>query len=219
MATGTESYEITLPEADAIRKTASGILESSEYRLEPAERLNTGILEEIIDGILDFLASFRHFFAGLYELSPFLAYGFVLLLLIILILLIWHIFYSFRSALRNTVVEKDFTLDEEVSEKPHLWERRAFEAAENGDYISGLRYLFRACLLRLSEPRGGIVRYAATNKEYLAEYAGTRFFSPLSCFVELIDYKWYGGEDCARSDYERGVESYEYLKRELKNVE
>ena len=85
---------------------------------------------------------------------------------------------------------------------PETWERRAQEAFMNQEYIAAVRYLFRACLLRLERANKHRIRRGATNREYLRRYRETAAFEPLSRFVEVIDTKWYGGGSCVLEDYQ-----------------
>jgi hypothetical protein len=218
-----------LPPPETIRRTAEEVLQRPYFKLEPAS-YNLSLYQRILGffaRILGFLARlFRPIgsaFAALYAVSPFLAWLFVIVLLLVAAALIVHIVYSFKKALEKRKEMQDFSVLEEKSvDEPEGWEERAREAAGNADYISALRFLFRASLLRLERARERPFKRAATNREYLRRFRETPAYDPLSFFVDMIDVKWYGGGECTEEHYEQGTHAHvliRNLERELAHVD
>ena len=101
---------------------------------------------------------------------------------------------------------------------PLALERLAQEAVAQGDFISAVRYLFRACLVRLQANDERTFRPGMTNREYLRRFRKTSFVDSLALFVELIDTKWYGGGDCRREDYESCRTAYALIQQQMKDI-
>jgi hypothetical protein len=81
-------------------------------------------------------------------------------------------------------------------------EQLAERASLAGDYIGGVRLLFRAALRRIELFEHKKLRPGITNRELLRRYRTSPLAAPLARFVETIDLKWYGSLPCERADYE-----------------
>jgi hypothetical protein len=89
--------------------------------------------------------------------------------------------------------------------------KQAEAARTEGNYILGVRLLFRACLLLLEQREGKKFRPGATNREHLNRYRQTPLYDWLSRFVWIIDSKWYGSEVCLPADFAACHEAYERI--------
>ncbi len=187
-------------------------MQRPHFDLQPAE-YDLTVLSRIRDFLDNLFKPILDAFGVLFDISPFLAWAVVLALLVIAIALIVHVVYSFRSALqgrtRKTVAPEG---SRNRTASPLDWEKAADLASENGNYTKGLRCLFRACLIRLEQAKGGRVRPGTTNREYLRRYRNTPAADPLSLMVQLIDSKWYGGEPCNEKEFSLAHEAHSRLK-------
>lgn len=200
-ALGAESP--ALPPPEIIRQKAEEILSRPEYKLESAGWDFTPIAQWSLDILRKILSPIASAINGIFEISPWLGWLTIVLLLTITALLIAHIIYSIAKAMREKKkLEPALESGYEPEQVPETWERRAQEAFANQEYLAAVRYLFRACLLRLELANKRRIRCGATNREYLRRYRDTPAFEPLSRFVEVIDTKWYGGGSCLLEDYQ-----------------
>ena len=79
-------------------------------------------------------------------------------------------------------------------------ELKAEQAEAQGDFIGAVRLLFRASLLRIERAEERPIRRGITNWELLRRYRTSPLFAPLERFVQTIDSKWYGHDECVRDD-------------------
>jgi hypothetical protein len=190
------------PSAEMIRDTAREILARPDYQLKPLGDADFALLRSIWDTLKWLLSPFSGLFDRLYAISPILAFAYVLTMVLVLVGLVWHIVYTFRVALRSRQEVRGYSGEAGRGLEPGELESHARLAAERQDYISAVRYLFQACLLRLEQRQRHPLRKSATNREYLRRFAGTPAYEPLLCFVDIIDSKWYGQGRCEMSDFE-----------------
>jgi len=211
-----------LPPPEVIRQTAEKILKGSDYHIE-AVQYDLSLMERVLKFIGNLFRPLIKLFQGFFDVSPVLGWVVIVVLAFVLVALIVHIIYAFKTALQSRMKPSDLAMQEEgMVDKPALWEERADKAAAASDYISALRFLFRAGLLRLEEAYDRTFKRAATNREYLRRFKQTPAFEPLSLFVEVIDTKWYGGNVCMSDDYQKGKDAHSSIRRiamELKNAQ
>jgi len=208
-----------IPPPGVIRRTAQEVIQRPDYNLDAVHRDYTSLIERILKAIADLLRPFQDAFRALYVASPFLAWAVFGSLLLIAVALIVHIAYTFRLALQGRRHARGtLELEDEAAARPDVWEGKAGEAAALGDFISAVRCLFRACLLRLEAARGGNLKRGATNREYLRRFGDTAASEPLHLFVETIDTKWYGGGTSTRDDYERCIGAHSAVARAARDM-
>ena len=200
----------SLPPPETIQKTAQEVLARPYYKLEVSPyEYDFSLLKPIVRFIGTILRPFQYAFAALRAISPVLAWIFIIVLCLLLAGLIAHIIYSFKVALAKRKHRGGLAAaQKEMADEPAEWEKKAGESAASGDYISALRYLFRACLLRLERAHKRPLRRGATNREYLGFFRKSSAYGPLSFFVEMIDYKWYGGDSCTLENYQEGKNAH-----------
>jgi hypothetical protein len=200
----------TLPPPDAIRRTAEEILARSYFDLDTGE-IDLTFLRRIAAWFEELLAPFNTFFQGLYATSPVLALLLIAGLFVIVVLLVWHIAYTFKLALRRRDGSGPVDLSEDAPDDPAAWEREAAAAAGRGEYVTALRALLRAALLRLEAAAERRLRPAVTNREYLRRFRATPAHEPLAALVGLVDAKWYGSSPCTGEDYREGENAHRQL--------
>ena len=154
--------------------------------------------------VLRWLATpFRWLLGALEGLPEWLRWSVVLGLVGILVLLVFHISYTIVGAITGPRHKRGLEVaDPRAPRDPAALERQAAEAATRGDFITAIRLLFVACLLRLelAEKRG--FRAGTTNREHLRRHQGSAVFEPLKVFVEMIDTRWYGRGVCGPEEFE-----------------
>lgn len=134
----------------------------------------------------------------LYNASPVVYYFVIVILLILLMIFIWHIIKSFKIAFaRKTVIQYNPTQKTRAL-TPDDYIKQANDAGKREDYITAIRLLFRCCLIHLEQ---GKFRPAVTNRQYIKRHLNTAAEAPLRTFVNLVDYKWYGGRECNKEDW------------------
>lgn len=190
------------PSADVIRQTARDILARPDYRLKPLGSDDLAWLRWLWNVLKAVLAPLGRLFHTLWDVSPVLAIAYVVALVVVLVVLLWHIVYSFRVALHGRLDDRGYTGAEHRVVDPEELEARARQAAQRQDYITAVRWLFQACLLRLEPADRRALRRGATNHEYLRRFRGTAAYEPLRRFVVVIDFKWYGQGRCERADFD-----------------
>lgn len=208
-----------LPPPEIIRQKAEEILSRPEYKLESASWDFTPIVQGFLDMLRKVLSPIASAINGIFEISPWLGWLTIVALLTITALLIAHIIYSIAKAMREKKkLEPALASGYEPEFVPEAWEKRAQEAFASQEYLVAVRYLFRACLLRLELANKRRLRRGATNREYLRRYRDTAAFEPLSRFVEVIDTKWYGGGSCVLGDYQDCARAHSTICRFTEKV-
>ena len=194
---------IPIPSSEALREKAMEIVSGRDYQINSGQTDNSWSLLLLLEIIRWILMPFIWLFKLTEGLPDFLRWIIVLGLAALLVLLIGHIVYSFVTAIRRPKRIRDAGLDsrhrridaEEV-------ERLAGDAAGRADYVTAIRLLFRASVLRLERAENKSLRPGTTNRELLRRYQGRPSLNEsLRLFVETIDRKWYGDEICSEIDY------------------
>lgn len=203
-----------LPEPDIIRRTAEEVIQRPEFRLEPRGNSGEAMMDLILRIVWWLLTPLRWIFELTEGLAEWLRWLIVLGLFLVLVLLITHIVYTVWKALRRPKRARSYSLDSEPRRlDPATLERQADEALVRHDYITAIRLLFRADLLRLEKYEGRKYRAGTTNREYLYRYRSSPIFQPMKSFVETIDVKWYGRGTCSLEDYEACRQAHTHIRR------
>jgi hypothetical protein len=200
-----------LPDAQIVRQTAREVLARPEYRLDAAPDFSDAIAAfwDMVRRMVELLHSL---FDRLYDMSPLLAYGLFLALVISLFLLVGHMSWTVMTVVRGDRRSLDLLADATRRQvDPAQLAREADDAGARGNYILGVRLLYRACLARLEQAEEKPFRPGATNREHLNRYRSTPLYDGLSRLVSMIDLKWYGDEPCLASDFAECRDAYERI--------
>ena len=193
-----------LPPSDAIREKVAEVLARPEFQVKPesAEAAfdTFAIMLKVIGWILKPFIWVLEMTEGL---PAVLRWSIVGGLFVLLVLLVVHLGITITRAMRGPVRDKLVKAAEAVTQlDPQHFESRAEQAALRGEWVDAMRFLFRASLLRLESREKRRFRVGTTNREHLRRYRGTPLFSPIQALVDLIDRKWYRGEDSSAEDFE-----------------
>ncbi|GHV19939.1 hypothetical protein AGMMS49959_06170 [Planctomycetales bacterium] len=188
-----------LPDNEIIAATAQTVLRDPQYATaaQPEAMLFSRYLAQALDAVFNRLRPWLEQAQAFSENSPTLYYVAVGVCLLLLFGIGADLVYSLYLAARRRRVELSLTASGECTAADYL--ATAQEAAERGDYLTSLRAVFQATLWRLDN---GKIQPAATNRQYLRRFARTAAETPLRALVNLLDRKWYGGEPCARADWQ-----------------
>jgi Domain of unknown function (DUF4129) len=201
-----------LPSPEVVRNTARQVLARPEFQLDSSEAAES--LWEFLHRLaFEVLGAFRAFFEWLYQMSPLLAWLFVAALVFTLLLLVGHILWTIVMVIRRD--RRQTALADALSNQkvnPAELARQAEAARDRGEYILGVRLLFRACLALLEQREGRTFRPGATNREYLLRYRQTPLYDWLARFVWMIDSKWYGSAACLPADFAACREAYDRIR-------
>jgi hypothetical protein len=193
----------SLPDPEIIRRTAEDVLARPAYQLDPSRRHGETIFEFLFAVLRWIISPLLRLFDALEGMPDWLRWIIVVGLGVLLVALVVHLIYSLTATLRvprrsSRLLSGSLrrTLD------PAVLEREAEDAAIRDDFITAVRFLFRACLLRLARAEKRRFRPGLTNREHLTRYRDTSVFDCMELFVETIDTRWYGGSVCVLEDYE-----------------
>jgi len=193
----------TLPDPETIRRTAEEVLRRPDYQLHPqpdSGRIVLELLERVLRWIL---TPFQWLLDALGGLPAWLRWPIVIGLAALLILLVLHIGYTIVRAVSGPRQKRG--LAAAVPRRPRdpaALERQAAEAVSRGDFITAIRLLFVACLLRLELAEKRAFRAGTTNREHLRRHQDSPVFEPLKLFVEIIETRWYGRGVCGLEEFE-----------------
>ena len=201
------------PEPETIRRVAQEVIRRPDYQFGTGDDHQPTLLAWLLDLFWWATTPIRALFDMLHDISPPLAWLVIVLLVVILIALIAHIIYTFKQALARPGRGRLDVPREAAPPDPGTLERQAGDAAAAGNYISAVRLLFRACLLRLQQLDRRPLRRGITNRELLRRYQSTSIVDALRLFVDTIDRKWYGHEVCTAADYEQCAQAHDQIRR------
>ncbi|MBC8115831.1 MAG: DUF4129 domain-containing protein [Candidatus Saccharimonas sp.] len=195
--------QAAIPSPETLREKAAEIVAGRDYRLDSGQSDNGWMFALMLEIIEWILVPFRWLFDLTEGLPSVLRWMIVLGLAAIVALLIGHIVYSIVTAVRGPKRVSGSGLEERRrSIDPAELERLAGEAARRADYITAIRFLFRACVVRLERSEKKMNRPGTTNRELLRRYRSRPGLGDsLRQLVETIDRKWYGDEACSDADY------------------
>ena len=186
-----------MPDPETIRRTAQEVVYRPEFQIRP-----THDSRFVWDLVWRILRPILRFFSRLWDISPVLAWAVVIGLSALAIALLVHIVYAFRTALVRRTHLGDALRQDSRKIDPIELERQAEDAAVREDFITAVRLLFRAALLRIAQTEKRELRPGTTNREYLRRYAQSKYAGSLQQFVDVIDAKWYGLGLCSAGDYQ-----------------
>jgi hypothetical protein len=148
-------------------------------------------------------APFQWLLDALAGLPGWLRWPVVLGLAALLMLLVFHIGYTIVGAVRGPRQKRGLAAAlPRTSRDPDVLERQAADAVSHGDFITAVRLLFAACLLRLELAEKRPFLAGTTNREHLRRHRDSPVFEPLRLFVEIIETRWYGRGICGLEDFE-----------------
>ena len=208
---------ISIPSSQALREKAMEIVSGRDYQINTGQSDNSWSLLLLLEIIRWILMPFIWLFNLTAGLPDFLRWIIVLGLAALLMLLIGHIVYSFVTAIRRPKRIGDAGLDSRHRRiDPEEVERLAGDAAGRSDYVTAIRLLFRASVLRLELAEKKSHRPGTTNRELLRRYqARPSLNESLKLFVETIDKKWYGDQICSDADYAACQQAHREVRRAL----
>jgi flagellin-like protein len=197
----------------AVRRTAQEVLARPEYQLDAPPDFSE-VFRLIWNFILSIVEVVQGIFRWLWAISPPLALLVFFAMVVTACLLLGHIVWTLMAVLSRERRSID-PLSESKGRKvdPAELARAADEASAKGNYILGVRLLYRACLARLEQVERKPFRPGATNREHLDRYRGTTLYDWLYRFVSIIDLKWYGPEPCLATDFAECRDAYQRICR------
>jgi hypothetical protein len=135
-------------------------------------------------------------------------------LAVLLILLVVHIAYTIVRAVRGPRQKRGAAvIDPRAPRDPTLLERQAAEAVARSDFITAIRLLFLASLLRMELVEKRAFRAGTTNREHLRRHQNSPVFDPLRLFVETIETRWYGRGVCGPDDYQACLAAHAQIRQ------
>jgi hypothetical protein len=192
-----------LPDPDTIRRTAEQVLRRPEFRLDPQPDSGAWLLRWLMRILRWVAAPFRWLFDALEGLPDWLRWLVVIGLVVLLVLLVLHIAYSIVVAVRGPRMRRGPAAAVGAAPRdPVVLEGQAAESVARGDFLTAIRLLFLACLLRLEKAEQRVFRAGTTNREHLRRHRGSPVFEPLGQFVEIIETRWYGQGACGPEDFD-----------------
>ncbi len=205
------------PAVEQIRAKAAEITARDAYDLQ-VRRADHTWFQDLLDEIYRWLAvPFRWIFDLTEGWPQFLRWAVILGLVALLLFLVWHILYSLARAMRDPLRggSAPKKADRAVL-KPEELERRAETARNSADYMTAVRLLFRAVVLRLEQAEEKPPRPGTTNRGLLRRYRDRPpVVDALRVFVETVDAKWYGDAPCEETDYSVCRAAYDDVRRRI----
>lgn len=203
--------------ASEIQAKAAEIVARSDYQLDPPKQ-NSGWLLDLFAELLSWiLIPFRWIFEATEGMPEFVRWLIVIALAVALLLLAAHIVYTLAKALGGESSKRKSLTKADLAERridPKRLESLADEAAAKLDYITAVRLLFRAGVLRIEAKEEKKNRPGATNRELLRRYQKQpTLAAALRLFVDTIDRKWYGDETCTDTDYAACRSAHDDVRR------
>lgn len=202
-----------MPDPEMIRRTAEEVLRRPEFQLEPRPDSGATVLDWLLR-ILHWVLMPIQWLIDAFSFLPFpLAVMVVVALVAIVIVLVLHITYTIVMAVTGSGSKRGVgAAVRETIRDPSILERQASEAVARGDFITGIRLLFAACLLRLETAEKRPFRPGTTNREHLRRRKDSPLFEPLKRFVDTIETRWYGEGACGPDDFEACRAAYTRIR-------
>lgn len=206
------------PAPETIRRSAAEVLSNPEFRIEQDTRAGDTIVDLMLQFLEWLIAPFRWLFDAMDGLPDGLRWVVVVGLFILLLVLVGHIIYTLTSSLRPSTRRARFSSALSSNRKINAeeFEQLAQEAIAEHDYISAVRFLFRACLVHLQTLEGRMHSPGLTNRQYVRRYRKSRFVESLQYFVDIIDTSWYGKGICREEEYLKCRDAYSEIRRQTK---
>jgi hypothetical protein len=208
----------TLSDPETIRRTAEEVLRRPYYQLHPKPESGATFLDLLLRAIRWILKPVEWLLEALSGLPGWLRWPIAVGLAVVLVLVVAHIIYTITKALRGPGQKLGVNaLDRRLPRDPALLERQAGEAVARGDFMTAIRLLFHACLLRLERAEKRVFRAGTTNREHLRGHRDSPVFEPLKLFVETIETRWYGRGECGPEDYEACLAAHARIRQLAKD--
>ena len=186
-----------LPDPETIRRTAEQVLRRPDYQLDPQPDSGPTLLELLQRFFRWILTPFQWLLGALEGLPGWLRWSIAVGLAALLILLVLHLGYTIVRAVRGPRQKRGLAAAlQRTPRDPAALERQAAEAVSRGDFITAIRLLFLACLLRLELAEKRALLAGTTNREHLRRHRDSPVFEPLRLLVEIIETRWYGRGVC-----------------------
>jgi hypothetical protein len=191
------------PASDAIRRKATEIVSRADYELRPRPDSSEWMRDLLWEALEWILKPFVWLFGLTEGLPEPVRWLIMIALTVLLVVLTGHMIYSLVQAVQSP--RRRTGLEEHALRgraDPNELERQAEDSAARGDYITAVRLLFRAGVLRLEKLENKPNRPGTTNRELLRRYQRyPKLAESLRSLVDTIDRKWYGEEQCLPNDY------------------
>lgn len=212
--------QATIPSPERIRERAAEIVAGPDYRIDSGKTDSGWVFDLMLELLEWILLPFRWVFHLTEGLPSFLRWMIVIALAVIVVLLVAHIIYSIAIAVRSPKTSGAASWDERRrTVSPSDLERLADEAAQQADHITAIRYLFRAGVARVELADKKPNRPGTTNRELLRRFRNRpALLQAFSRFVDTIDHKWYGDENCSEADYLACREAHEKIRQNIKET-
>lgn len=191
------------PNPERIRTQAAEILARDDYDLTVRGHEGTWFVDLLMKLLEWLLIPFRWVFQMTEGLPEVFRWLIILAMIVLLGLLVWHMLASIIRAVRGETGRlQAVKAARRRAVDPEELEQEADAAGRQGDYVTAVRRLFRAAVLRLERSDKRPLRPGTTNRALLRRYGDRPTVGQaLGLFVETIDRKWYGNEPCLEADY------------------
>jgi hypothetical protein len=189
-----------LPSSETLREKAEEVVSRAYYELEAGEPPEDP--SRLLDLIRAILKPFEWLYDRMEGVPDSIRWVIIIFLAALLLLLIAHIVYTLVGAIRGPAAKRRRAYTPSSRDvDPADLEIQAEKAGQGGDFIGGVRLLFRAALRRIEIAEKKRLRPGFTNRELLRRYATSPLREPLKRFVDVIELKWYGNEPCEQGDF------------------
>jgi len=207
-----------LPDPETIRRTAAEILENPEFQIDQDTKLGGTIVDMALLVLEWVLVPFRWLFNAMDGLPDGLRWVVVLGLSALLLFFVGHLLYTLVTTCRPQTQNSKFisALASRRKRSAGDFEQLAQEARTQHDFISAVRFLFRASLVHLQSLEGRAFSPGLTNRQYLRRYQKSPFLESLQSFVDIIDTSWYGNGVCQEAEYLKCRDAYAEIRRQTK---
>jgi len=193
----------TPPSAETIRARAAEVLARDGYDLEVHGRERSW-LRHLFDTLLDGLLAPLRWIYDLTEGLPGVFRWLIILALVGLLgLIVWHMLWTIMRAIQGDGGHlKSSAIGNRRQIDPEELEQEAEAAGRRGDYVTAVRRLFRAAVVRLERSEKRALRPGTTNRGLLRRYGDRPTLGgALRLLADMVDRKWYGDEPCSEAEY------------------
>lgn len=197
------NYSQQIPEPSVIREKALEIVQGEEYQLESLSRSDDTYLLELFLRFFRWIGDIFRFLDGLLGGLPAgFRWAIIIALVVVLTLVIMHMINTIILMVKKAGGSGQYKLTSESNRpRPEIYEQEAEKYVNSGDYISAIRSLFLACLLRLENHEKKTFPRGMTNRQHLRRFQGTPVYDSFRKIVDVIDIKWYGEGECHEYDF------------------
>ena len=186
---------------ELVRSSLDGIFDDRAY----FDVLDSDV--DAADKVAGFIKRITDFFDSLFRADGESSVVYWLLLVTLSILLIAFLVWSFLALRRESHGKTKDELGTSLAPSRQLEEllRKAMDSAiHEGSWTEALSMHFRLGLLIMVRRHPGRLRPGFTNRECLVAWADVPDYQlRLSAVIDLLDRKWYAGEECSREEFEQ----------------